>query len=82
MVGCVTQPPVRDRGASAVEYGLIAGGVVVAFLVAFVGLQAAVGSVFGRVVSSVEQTGPAGTGADPQPELLRSRPVPEATETP
>jgi Flp pilus assembly pilin Flp len=61
MVGRVIRRPTSDRGASAVEYGLIAGGVVVAFLVAFIGLQAAVGSVFGRAVSSVEQVDPATT---------------------
>ncbi len=44
-----------------VEYGLIAGGVVVAFLIAFVGLQAAVGTVFGRAVDSVERVDPADT---------------------
>ena len=61
MVSGVSRRPALDRGSSAVEYGLIAGGVVVAFLVAFIGLQAAVGSVFGRAVSSVEQVEPGDT---------------------
>jgi Flp pilus assembly pilin Flp len=61
MVVRVTRRPSSDRGASAVEYGLIAGGVVVAFLVAFIGLQAAVGSVFGHAVDSVEDVRPADT---------------------
>ncbi|MCD5314674.1 Flp family type IVb pilin [Kineosporia babensis] len=72
----MTHRPVRDGGASALEYGLIAGGVVAAFLIAFVGLQAAVGAVFGRVVSSVEQPGPAPSAI---PGGARSQPVPEAT---
>lgn len=46
-----------DRGAAAVEYGLLAGGVVAAFLAAFIGLQVVLGGVFGRVVSSVERGG-------------------------
>ena len=69
----MTARPLSDRGSSAVEYGLIAGGVVVTFLVAFIGLQAAVGAVFGRGVDSVEQVGPGDPSRDAN--LLRSRPI-------
>ncbi len=46
---------------------------MVTFLVAFIGLQAAVGTVFGRGVDSVEQVGPGGQSRDAT--LLRSRPI-------
>ncbi|GLY26775.1 hypothetical protein [Kineosporia sp. NBRC 101731] len=60
-----------DRGSSAVEYGLIAGGVVVAFLAAFVGLQAIVGEVFGRAVTQMEKVEPLSTPAEPAPGSTR-----------
>ena len=47
----------RERGASAVEYGLLVAGVTAAFLVGAIGLQAVVGGVLGHAVSSVEKDG-------------------------
>ena len=53
----------RERGASAVEYGLLAAGVTAAFLVGAIGLQAASKAVFDSAVTSVERddTAPAAT---------------------
>jgi Flp pilus assembly pilin Flp len=47
----------RERGASAVEYGLLVAGVTAAFLVGAIGLQAVVGGVLGHAVSSVQKDG-------------------------
>jgi Flp pilus assembly pilin Flp len=44
----------RDRGASAVEYGLLVGGIVTAFLAGAIGLQFAVGALLGDAVTSVQ----------------------------
>jgi Flp pilus assembly pilin Flp len=49
----------RDRGASAVEYGLLVAGVAGTFLVGAIGLQGAVGALIGSAVSSVQDDGPA-----------------------
>ena len=56
----------RDRGASAVEYGLLVGGVIAAFLIGAIGLQFAVGALLGSAVSSVQDDPPAAT-AGPTP---------------
>jgi Flp pilus assembly pilin Flp len=48
----------RDHGATAVEYGLLVAGVVGAFLLGAVGLQAAVGAVMGQQVDHIEQNDP------------------------
>jgi Flp pilus assembly pilin Flp len=50
-----------ERGASAVEYGLLVVGITATFLVGAIALQAVSGAVFDRAVTSVEQddTGPA-----------------------
>jgi len=45
----------RERGASAVEYGLLVAGVTATFLVGAIGLQAASKAVFDQAVTSVEQ---------------------------
>ena len=51
----------RDRGATAVEYGLLVAGVVATFLLGAVGLQAAVGAVMGQQVDNIQQNdAPAG----------------------
>ena len=47
--------PDRDRGASAVEYGLLAAGISAAFLVGAIALQSATKAVFDQTVTSVEQ---------------------------
>jgi Flp pilus assembly pilin Flp len=51
----------RDRGASAVEYGLLVGGIVATFLIGAIGLQAAVGALLGDAVTSVQNNPPAAT---------------------
>jgi Flp pilus assembly pilin Flp len=53
----------RERGASAVEYGLLAAGITAAFLVGAIGLQAVSKAVFDSAVTSVERddTAPAAT---------------------
>jgi Flp pilus assembly pilin Flp len=51
----------RDRGASAVEYGLLVGGIVATFLAGAIGLQGAVGALIGGAVSSVQDDTPAAT---------------------
>jgi Flp pilus assembly pilin Flp len=48
------RPANRERGASAVEYGLLVAGVVAAFLIGAVGLQAAVGAVMGQQVTHIQ----------------------------
>ncbi|GAB6900092.1 Flp family type IVb pilin [Kineosporia succinea] len=68
-----------DRGASAVEYGLLAGGVVFAFLIAFIGMQTLVGEVFGRAVTSVEQTPQSGPAGGAGSSVLRGTPAPRST---
>ena len=45
----------RERGASAVEYGLLVAGVTATFLVGAIGLQAVSKAVFDQAVTSVEQ---------------------------
>ena len=45
----------RDRGASAVEYGLLVAGITAAFLVGAIGLQSVTKVVFDQTVTSVEQ---------------------------
>lgn len=45
----------RDRGASAVEYGLLAAGISAAFLVGAIALQSASKAVFDQTVTSVEK---------------------------
>ena len=45
----------RDRGASAVEYGLLVAGITATFLVGAIGLQSAAKAVFDQAVTSVEQ---------------------------
>lgn len=45
----------RDRGASAVEYGLLVAGVAATFLVGAIGLQSVSKAVFDQAVTSVEQ---------------------------
>jgi Flp pilus assembly pilin Flp len=44
----------RDRGATAVEYGLLVAGVVAAFLIGAIGLQAAVGAVMHQQVTDIQ----------------------------
>lgn len=44
-----------ERGASAVEYGLLVAGVVAAFLVGAIGLQSVSSALFSQTVTSVEQ---------------------------
>ena len=53
----------RERGASAVEYGLLVAGVTAAFLVGAIGLQAVSKAVLDQAVTSVQQddTAPAAT---------------------
>jgi Flp pilus assembly pilin Flp len=43
----------RDRGATAVEYGLLVAGVVAAFVLAAVGLQHAVEAVMSQQVTNI-----------------------------
>ena len=45
----------RDRGASAVEYGLLVAGVAATFLVGAIGLQSVTKAVFDQTVTSIEQ---------------------------
>jgi Flp pilus assembly pilin Flp len=47
--------PKRDRGATAVEYGLLVGGVVAAFLIGAIALQGAVGAVLNQQTTHIEQ---------------------------
>jgi Flp pilus assembly pilin Flp len=47
----------RERGAAAVEYGLLAAGVVGAFLIGAIGLQAVSGAVLDQTVTSIEEDG-------------------------
>ena len=49
------RPAHRDHGASSVEYGLLVGGVVAAFMVGAIGLQSVSQAVFDEAVTSVEQ---------------------------
>ncbi len=42
-------------GTSAVEYGLLVGGVVAAFLIGAIGLQSVSLAIFDNAVTSVEQ---------------------------
>ncbi len=58
-------PADRDRGASAVEYGLLVGGVVGAFLAGAIALQFAIGAVLGGAVSDVQDDGPPAATATP-----------------
>ena len=53
----------RERGASAVEYGLLVAGVTATFLVAAIGLQSVSKAVFDQTATSIEQddTAPAAT---------------------
>jgi Flp pilus assembly pilin Flp len=57
----MTRPAQRhhERGASAVEYGLLVAGVTAAFLVGAIGLQTVIGGVLGHAVSSVQKDGSA-----------------------
>ena len=48
----------RERGASAVEYGLLVAGVTAAFLIGAIGLQSVSKAVFDQAVTSVEQDDP------------------------
>jgi Flp pilus assembly pilin Flp len=45
----------RDRGASAVEYGLLVAGITAAFLVGAIALQGVSKAVFDQTVTSVEK---------------------------
>ena len=47
--------PKRDRGATAVEYGLLVCGIIAAFLIAAIALQGAVGVVLNRQTTNIEQ---------------------------
>jgi Flp pilus assembly pilin Flp len=49
------RPEHRERGASAVEYGLLVAGVTAAFLVGAIGLQAVSKAVLDQAVTSVQQ---------------------------
>jgi len=45
----------RDRGASAVEYGLLVAGITATFLIGAIALQSASKVVFDQTVTSVEK---------------------------